>query len=45
MAAEEQDGAKSSEGSGKSEGFTVSDWIEGAVILVIIGAALYKFLG
>ncbi|WP_167828959.1 hypothetical protein [Streptomyces sp. MZ04] len=46
LSAEEQDGTKpSGKSGGFTEGFTFSDWLEGAVILVIIGAALYKFLG
>ncbi|MEU3740372.1 MULTISPECIES: hypothetical protein [unclassified Streptomyces] len=28
-----------------SEGFTFTDWLEGAVILVMVGALIYKFVG
>ncbi|MFE6162682.1 hypothetical protein ACFQ7F_27625 [Streptomyces sp. NPDC056486] len=31
--------------SSGSEGFTFTDWLEGAVILVMVGALVYKFVG
>ena len=51
LTAEENGRAEESgktEGAGKSsasQGFTFSDWLEGAVILVMVGALVYKFVG
>ncbi|MFG2647284.1 hypothetical protein [Streptomyces sp. NPDC048436] len=41
---EAAESAKSAKSAG-SEGFTFTDWLEGAVILVMVGALVYKFVG